>query len=678
MSTPAISTENRQQHPRERLERLRRQIHELGYQYYVLDQPTASDAEYDRLYAQLLELEAQHPELSSPDSPSQRVGAQAASSFAQVRHELPMLSLSNGKDAAEVQAFYQRINRELSREAQLDAPLELFCEPKLDGLAIAIRYQNGSFVQAATRGDGEVGEDVSHTVRTIRSVPLSLRADAPSSFEVRGEVIFPLSEFNATNERARASGGKVFANPRNAAAGSVRQLQPRVAAERQLQFIAYALLSDRQQFSSHHEQISALQSWGFKINPLNQLCASVPEVLDYLNLLGERRSSLDYEIDGVVIKVNKLAQQSQLGFIARAPRWALAYKYPPREESTTLLAVQFQVGRTGVLTPVARLQPVSLGGVTVSNATLHNLKELERLNLRLGAKVLVRRAGDVIPQLMQCLSTDDSLPVITIPSQCPSCGHELERDATFLRCPNRLRCQAQLAESLKHFVSRKAFDIEGLGDKSIQEMIDLGLVEQPADLFKLSSDKLQQLQHIAELSASKLLQALQQAKQTTMARFVYALGIPEVGSATAALLADYFADDIEALLSASSEQLQSIEGLGPIMAEHIQRFCADSGNREHIQSLLAAGVHWPQRRISSADEQPLAGQSYVLTGSFASISREQASAKLQALGAKVSASISKKTNILFVGSKPGSKVAKAASLGVETADEEHLKTLIGL
>ena len=668
---------------RSRLQQLRARLNELSYQYYVLDQPGASDAEYDRAYQQLLKLEAEYPQLLSPDSPSQRVGAAADSKFASVEHAVPMLSLSNASDLPAVHNFYQRISRDLAKHDETDSTkaIELFCEPKLDGLAVAIRYEHGSLIQAATRGDGETGEDVSHTVRTIRSVPLKLRPQAPAQLEVRGEVIFPLAEFEATNERAREQGGKVFANPRNAAAGSIRQLQPQVAAERQLKFVAYALVAPEQQgLSTHAEILASLQDWGFLVNPLNQLCADLAAVESYLQQLGARRAELGYEIDGVVIKVNQLAQQQQLGFIARAPRWALAYKYPPREESTLLQAVEFQVGRTGVLTPVARLQPVSLGGVLVSNATLHNLKEIERLRLSPGARVLVRRAGDVIPQVVQNLDADaqaeSEIEAISIPSQCPSCGQQLERDETFLRCPNRLRCRAQLVENLKHFVSRKALDIEGLGHKTIEAMVSMGLVQQPVDLYRLDAERLQQLDHVAELGASNILAALEQSKQSTMARLIYALGIREVGTSTAGLLADHFADDIDSLMAASLEQLQVIDGVGPVVAQHIQSFFAEAANREQVGALLAAGVGWQRRARSDAGQQPLLGKSYVLTGSFAAFSREQASAKLQALGAKVTSSVSKKTDTLFAGAKPGSKLAKAESLGIAIADEAELNLLL--
>ena len=664
-----------------RLQQLREQLHELSYNYYVLDAASSSDADYDRLYAELLDLEAQFPDLVTSDSPSQRVGATASSKFASVRHSVPMLSLSNANDSDALRAFYTRVQRDLTKRELLaaDAELDLFCEPKLDGLAIAIRYQNGVFAQAATRGDGELGEDVSHTVRTIGSVPMRLRSAAPKVLEVRGEVIFPISEFNATNERALEQGGKLFANPRNAAAGSIRQLQPRVAAERQLQFVAYALVLDEStnELREHQQTLAALHAWGFRVNALNKLCRGLAEVQSYLQELSKQRESLDYEIDGAVIKVNDLYYQRQLGFIARAPRWALAYKYPAREESTELLAVEFQVGRTGVLTPVARLQPVRLGGVMVSNATLHNLKEIERLQLGVGARVLVRRAGDVIPQVMQNLSLAESLQPIAVPENCPSCGHSLERDETFLRCPNRLACQTQLVASLKHFVSRKALDIEGLGDRSIAEMVDLGLIRRAADLFRLDAESLQRLTHVAELSASNMLAALAASKSCTMQRFIYALGIDEVGVTTAGLLADHFADDIELLLQADTEQLTAIAGIGPVVAQYIHSFFTEPSNIEQIRDLLSVGVNWPRRDLqSNISEQPLAGKAYVLTGSFEAMSRDAASAKLQALGAKITSAVSKKTDTVFVGAKPGSKLAKAEALGVTIADENDLLQLL--
>ncbi|MEO3678826.1 NAD-dependent DNA ligase LigA [Rheinheimera sp. FR7-31] len=664
----------------QQVQQLRQQLEDYSYQYYVLDNPTVPDAEYDRLYRELQQLEQLHPELISPDSPTQRVGAAPLTKFGQVSHSIPMLSLDNAFDDAEFAAFCKRMADRLDSSQQFS----FCCEPKLDGLAVSIRYENGVLVQAATRGDGYTGEDITSNIKTIRAVPLKLKGDAlPVVLEVRGEVFMPLAGFNAMNDKARAAGEKVFANPRNAAAGSLRQLDPKITAQRPLMFYAYAvgavedpanLLDSR----SHYQRLMQLKTWGLPVCPEIRLVEGVQAALDYYQDILKRRSQLAYEIDGVVIKVSDLAQQQALGFVARAPRWAIAFKFPAQEMLTTLLDVEFQVGRTGAITPVARLEPVVVGGVTVSNATLHNQDEIDRLGIKIGDSVIVRRAGDVIPQIVSVVvePRPDSARDIVFPSQCPVCGSAVERvtGEAVARCSGGLFCAAQLKESIKHFVSRKAMDIEGLGDKLVEQLVEQQLVKNPADIYQLDMAALVGLERMAEKSALKLLNAIVQSKNTTLARFIYALGIREVGEATALNLANHFAS-LEALQLATLEQLLDVADVGAVVAEHVSGFFAEAHNQDVISALLGAGIHWPDIVKQAETEQPLAGQTLVLTGTLTSMGRDEAKAGLQRLGAKVSGSVSAKTHAVIAGDNAGSKLAKATELNVPVWSEQHMLDL---
>ncbi|MEW5681868.1 MAG: NAD-dependent DNA ligase LigA [Pseudomonadota bacterium] len=664
----------------QQVQQLRQQLEDYSYQYYVLDNPTVPDAEYDRLYRELQQLEQLHPELISPDSPTQRVGAAPLTKFGQVSHSIPMLSLDNAFDDAEFAAFCKRMADRLDSSQQFS----FCCEPKLDGLAVSIRYENGVLVQAATRGDGYTGEDITSNIKTIRAVPLKLKGDAlPVVLEVRGEVFMPLAGFNVMNDKARAAGEKVFANPRNAAAGSLRQLDPKITAQRPLMFYAYAVgaVEDPANLldsSSHYQRLMQLKTWGLPVCPEIRLVEGTQAALDYYQDILKRRSQLAYEIDGVVIKVSDLAQQQALGFVARAPRWAIAFKFPAQEMLTTLLDVEFQVGRTGAITPVARLEPVVVGGVTVSNATLHNQDEIDRLGIKIGDSVVVRRAGDVIPQIVSVVveQRPDSARNIAFPAQCPVCGSAVERitGEAVARCSGGLFCAAQLKESIKHFVSRKAMDIEGLGDKLVEQLVEQQLVKNPADIYQLDMAALVGLERMAEKSALKLLNAIAQSKNTTLARFIYALGIREVGEATALNLANHFAS-LEALQQATLEQLLEVADVGTVVAEHVSGFFAEAHNQSVIRALLAAGIHWPDIIKQAATEQPLAGQTLVLTGTLTSMGRDEAKAGLQRLGAKVSGSVSAKTHAVIAGDNAGSKLAKATELNVPVWSEQQMLDL---
>lgn len=664
----------------QQVQQLRQQLEQYSYQYYVLDNPSVPDAEYDRLYRQLQQIEAEHPELVTVDSPTQRVGATALAKFGQINHVIPMLSLDNAFDEAEFHAFCKRMADRLDS----DAAFSFCCEPKLDGLAVSIRYENGILVQAATRGDGFTGEDITSNVKTIRAIPLRLNgSEVPPVLEVRGEVFMPLAGFIAMNDKARAGGDKVFANPRNAAAGSLRQLDPKITAGRPLMFYAYAvgsvddpvaLLDGR----SHYQRLMQLKDWGLPVCPEIRLLSGADAALAYYQDILQRRAKLAYEIDGVVIKVSDLAQQQALGFVARAPRWAIAFKFPAQEMLTTLLDVEFQVGRTGAITPVARLEPVVVGGVTVSNATLHNQDEIDRLAVKIGDKVIVRRAGDVIPQLVSVVLEQRPASVrdIVFPSSCPVCGSAVERVSgeAVARCSGGLFCAAQLKESIKHFVSRKALDIEGLGDKLVEQLVDQQLVKTPADIYHLDMPALVALERMAEKSALKLLAAIEQSKHTTLARFVYALGIREVGEATALNLANHFAT-LQALQLATLEQLLQVSDVGTVVAEHVQGFFAEPHNQTVIAALVAAGIDWPAIEAQAETEQPLAGQTLVLTGTLISMGRDDAKAKLQRLGAKVSGSVSAKTHAVIAGDNAGSKLAKATELNVAVWTEQQMLDL---
>lgn len=652
-------------------------INEHNIRYYVDDNPSIPDAEYDRLMQRLKMLEAEHPELQRSDSPSLRVGGLALAKFEQVTHLKPMLSLDNAFSEEDFAAFHKRVTDRVGE-------FSYCCEPKLDGLAVSILYRDGVLERAATRGDGAVGEDITENVRTIRAVPLKLRGDDyPPLLEVRGEVFMPKAAFEALNERNRVKGDKLFVNPRNAAAGSLRQLDSRIAASRALAFYAYALgVVEPESFplaDTHLGQLQQLKTWGLPISSEIRLAKDLSEVDDYYRDIMARRSALAYEIDGVVFKVNSIEAQQTLGFVSRAPRWAIAYKFPAQEEMTLLEGVDFQVGRTGAVTPVARLKPVFVGGVTVSNATLHNADEIARLGVKIGDTVIIRRAGDVIPQVVAVVPEKRPEDVIEIcfPAQCPVCGSQVERleGEAVARCSGGLFCEAQRKEAIKHFASRKALDIDGMGDKIVEQLIDKELVESPADLFSLTASALTMLERMGLKSATNLVQAIEAAKQTTLAKFLYALGIREVGESTAANLARHF-KELDALKQASVEQLIEVEDVGVIVAQHVAHFFAQPHNLEVIDKLLAAGVTWPAIEVPSEDEQPLKGQTWVLTGTLSQMSRTDAKAQLEALGAKVSGSVSKKTDCVVAGEAAGSKLTKANELGVKVLDEAGLLALL--
>ncbi|WP_394127629.1 NAD-dependent DNA ligase LigA [Vibrio hepatarius] len=663
----------------EKLNQLRETLHYHGVKYYVEDSPEIPDAEYDRLMRELMALESQHPELMSIDSPSQRVGGTPLDGFGSVKHEIPMLSLDNAFDDGELESFHKRM-----RDRIAGATFDVFCcEPKLDGLAVSLLYENGVLVQAATRGDGATGENITENVRTIKAIPLKLQGEGwPARIEVRGEVFMPKAGFDKLNELALKKGDKVFVNPRNAAAGSLRQLDSRITATRPLSFYAYSVgvVEGAELSSSHYERFLQLKGWGLPMCPETKRVSSLDEVKAYYQDILERRESLAYEIDGVVIKVDDIALQEQLGFVARAPRWAIAYKFPAQEEITLLNDVEFQVGRTGAITPVAKLEPVFVGGVTVSNATLHNADEIERLGVMVGDTVVIRRAGDVIPQIVSVVNErrPDTAREIVFPENCPVCKSQVERveGEAVARCSGGLVCQAQRKEALKHFVSRKALDVDGLGEKVIEQLVDREMVETPADLFKLSAGIITVLDRMGPKSAQNVVDALNKSKETTLPRFLYSLGIREVGEATAANLAQHF-KTLDAVKMATHEALVEVQDIGEIVANHITAFFAQEKNLTVIDDLVLQGVHWPD--IEEKDDstpQPLAGKTVVLTGSLSQLTRSDAKAALQNLGAKVTGSVSKKTDILFAGENAGSKLAKAQELGIEIRSEEDLISLM--
>ncbi|MEJ2107839.1 MAG: NAD-dependent DNA ligase LigA [Acidiferrobacteraceae bacterium] len=659
------------------IEDLRRQIEHHNYLYYVLDRPEIPDAEYDRLMRRLQELEAAHPDLVTPESPTQRVGAKPLKQFAEVRHTIPMLSLNNAFSDEEAEEFDRRARERLGEER-----IHYVAEPKLDGLAIAVVYENGALTRAATRGDGTTGEDVTLNVRTIESVPLRLRGKhIPELLEVRGEVYMPHKGFAELNKRQVKRGEKTFANPRNAAAGSLRQLDPRITAERPLEMYCYGVgevrgadLPDR-----HSKILEQLRDWGLRVSPEIKVVRGIDACLDYHRDLLDKRETLPYDIDGVVYKVDRIEQQQELGFVARAPRWALAHKFPAEEEMTKLRDIEVQVGRTGAVTPVARLEPVSVGGVTVTNATLHNEDEIERKDVRIGDTVIVRRAGDVIPEVVGVVKSKRprNAKKFRMPKKCPVCGSEVERleGEAVARCTGGLFCPAQRREAIKHFASRRALDIEGLGDKLVEQLDEQGLVKDVAGLYGLSLEQVAGLERMAEKSAQNLLDALEDSKETTLARFIYALGIGQVGEATARNLARHFGN-LPALQKASLEDLEEVPDVGEVVAESIHTFFRQAHNKEVIQRLQKAGVHWKDEQPVSKAKQPLAGQTFVLTGTLDSMTRDEAKDRLQALGAKVSGSVSKKTNYVVVGAEPGSKAAKAEALGVTMLDEAAFARLL--
>lgn len=660
-----------------RLKALHQDLHRYSHHYYVLDEPLVPDSEYDRLFRQLLEIEAEYPELQTPDSPSQRVGGQPLAAFTQLAHESPMLSLDNAFSADELRDFERRV---LGRLTPNDKP-HFACEPKLDGIAVSIQYIDGVLSRAATRGDGQVGEDITQNVKTIASIPLRLRGEGwPQKLEVRGEIYMPKAGFERLNNTAREQGHKTFVNPRNAAAGSLRQLDSRITASRPLEMCCYGIakLAEMPDFLCHSEGLSLLATWGFKINAEIAVVDSIAGCIAYYENLQTRRDQLAYDIDGIVFKVDELALQDRLGFISRAPRWAIAYKFPAQEEMTRLNDVEFQVGRTGAITPVAKLEPVFVGGVTVSNASLHNQDEIARLGVMIGDYVVVRRAGDVIPQIAQVVveRRGQDCRAIAFPSLCPVCGGEVERPdgEVVLRCNSGLSCAAQCKEAFKHFASRKAIDVDGLGDKLLEQLVDVGLVSDVADLFALSVADLSELERMGEKSAENVVQALAAAKSTTLPRFLYSLGIREVGEATARNLAHHFGD-LDSLMAADEDALLTVADVGPVVASYILAFFASEHNRDVIQKLCERGVHWPAIEVSE-NSAPLQGETWVLTGNLQSLSRGEAKEKLQALGAKVAGSVSAKTSCVVAGEKAGSKLTKAESLGLKILDEQQLLALL--
>lgn len=656
---------------KQQIDQLREQLREHNYLYYVLDEPSIPDVEYDRLFQQLKQLETAHPELISSDSPTQRVGAQPLAAFQQVQHRIPMLSLDNVFNEEELIAFDRRIRERLNVEGEI----QYVCEPKLDGLAVSLLYENGVLVQAATRGDGQTGEDITMNIRTIESIPLRLRGDDyPQILEVRGEVFMPKAGFNRLNEKAIERGEKTFANPRNAAAGSLRQLDSSITRQRPLDMYCYSVgyVEGGDLADTHHGNLMRLKGWGMRVNPEIEVASGANELQSYHDRILAKRNALEYEIDGIVYKVNDLKLQRELGFVSRAPRWATAHKFPAQEELTTLLGVEFQVGRTGAITPVARLQPVFVGGVTVSNATLHNMDEVARMDVRIGDTVIVHRAGDVIPKVVKVVlerRPNDAEPVL-MPSVCPVCGSDITKaeGEAVARCSGGLFCQAQVKEAIKHFASRKAMDVDGLGDKLVEQMVDQGLIAHVSDLYRLKAEQLAAMERMGDKSAHNLITALENSKSTTLPRFLFALGIREVGEATALNLANYFGN-LAALKQADADTLQQVPDVGPIVANHIAAFFQQDHNLEIIDALLAAGVHWQEQQAVDRDSLPLAGQTYVLTGTLTQMTRDEAKQYLLDLGAKVSGSVSKKSDAVVAGEKAGSKLSKAESLGVPVLDE---------
>ena len=655
------------------------QINSYNHQYYVLDEPTVPDAHYDRLMRELQALELAHPSLKQADSPTQKVGGEALKSFTQVEHQIAMLSLDNVFSEDEWQAFVKRITDKLS-----DKQAIAFCaEPKLDGLAVSIRYEQGVLVQAATRGDGKTGENITENVRTIGCIPLKLQGSGyPDVLEVRGEVFMPKASFDAINANAIKKGEKTFANPRNAAAGSLRQLDSKITAKRNLAFYSYGLgyVSDETWLAgSHHQRLMQVKDLGVPVCPEIKLLSEQSLCDEFYKDILTRREQLSYEIDGVVLKVDNIAAQKVLGFVARAPRWATAYKFPAQEELTQLLDVEFQVGRTGAITPVARLESVFVGGVTVSNATLHNQDEINRLGLKVKDTVIIRRAGDVIPQVVSVIlekRPEDAADVI-FPATCPVCDSAVKRleGEAVLRCTAGLFCGAQRKEAIKHFSSRKALDIDGLGDKLVEQLVDENLIATPADLFKLNETILTTLERMGLKSAQNLVTSLEKAKLTTLARFIYSLGIREVGETTASNLAQHYLT-IDAIKSADLDNLQSVPDVGAIVAKNIVSFFAEEHNNQVVEQLIDAGVHWPVIEVKADDELPLKDQTFVLTGTLSQMGRTEAKAKLQSLGAKVSGSISVKTHYLVAGEKAGSKLTKATDLGVKVLSEDQMIALL--
>lgn len=660
------------------IEQLREQIQHHNYRYYALDDPQITDADYDRLMHRLRELEAQYPGSVTTDSPTQRVGATPLSAFQTVVHEMPMLSLDNAFSDEDLLAFNQRVQDRLKSTNHI----EYACELKLDGIAVSLLYRDGLLVRGATRGDGTNGEDITQNVRTINSIPLRLLGSGyPSVLEVRGEIYMPKAGFNALNEKARAADEKLFVNPRNAAAGSLRQLDSRITASRPLEMCAYSVgwVEGGVLPETHSGILAALKIWGFLTNRETQVAKNIQEAMAFYRRIGEKRDALAYDIDGIVFKVNSRQLQDALGFISRAPRWAIAYKFPAQEEATVLLDVEFQVGRTGAVTPVARLQPVFVGGVTVSNATLHNRDEINRLGIKIGDTVILRRAGDVIPQIVQVVESKrpDNARAIIFPEHCPVCASPVETiaDEAVARCSGGLVCAAQRKEAIKHFASRKAMNVEGLGDKLVEQLVDVGLVNNLADIYSLTRDQLAAMERMGEKSADNILSALENSKKTTLAKFIYALGIREVGESTARNFANYFGS-FDAMATADQDTLQLVPDVGPVVAHFVAEFFAQESNRLAVAALRDAGIHWDNIEVASPEALPLNGLTYVLTGTLETLSRDDAKAHLLALGAKVAGSVSAKTDYLVAGPGAGSKLAKAEELGLKVMDEIGLLELL--
>lgn len=664
---------------RQRVERLRAEIERHNRLYHVLDSPEIPDGAYDRLMAELRALEQQHPELVVPESPTQRVGGSPVPEFAEVRHRLPMLSLDNAFAREDVEAFDRRVRERLETDTQIDYA----CEPKLDGLAVSLTYRDGLLALGATRGDGTIGEDVTHNIRTIPTVPLKLAGRGwPDLLEVRGEVFMSRAGFEEMNRRASEKGEKKFVNPRNAAAGSLRQLDPRLTASRPLEIYFYGagIVEGKSLPGLHSEILKVLRGWGLRTSPETRAVTGVEGLLKYYEDIGRRRSSLRYQIDGVVYKVDSIEQQRRLGFVARAPRWAIAHKFPAEEEMTTVRAIEWQVGRTGTLTPVARLKPVFVGGVTVSNATLHNIDELRRKDVRVGDTVIIRRAGDVIPEVVRVIvekRPSKSAPV-RLPQKCPVCGSAVGREEgeAVARCTGALTCPAQLKESLRHFASRRALDIEGLGTKLIDQLVNAGLVRNPADLFKLTAEQLASLERMGDRSAANVVESLDHSKQTTFARFLHALGIRDVGETTAEALAQHFGS-LDALRSSPAEAIEEVPDVGPVTAGHVHAFFADPRNAKVIDKLIKHGVRWPAVQRSAVRNSPLSGKTIVLTGKLSTMSRDEAGDYIRKLGGKVAGSVSKNTDYVVVGDDAGSKLKKATQLGVKVLEEDEFLKLIG-
>ena len=663
--------------PEREIKELSARLDRWSLAYHRDDSPLASDAEYDRALRRLRELETAHPHLISRTSPTQRVGDKPLDQFTSVRHKLPMLSLDNAFSGDDLEAFEQRNANKLGLSV-----LRFCCEPKLDGVAMSLLYEDGVLVRAATRGDGTTGEDITHNARTMETVPLRLQGgDYPTMLEVRGEVVIPRAAFHRMNEKQASLGEPVFQNPRNAAAGSLRQLDPRITATRRLVFMAYSVghVEGGSLPGSHSETLSYLRRIGFKTSNLTEVVDGWQAAEAFVDRILEQRNEIEVDIDGVVIKVNDFEQQSALGFVSRAPRWAIARKFPAQEEVTTLLGVDFQVGRTGAITPVARLQPVFVGGVTVSNATLHNADEIARLDVRIGDQVIVRRAGDVIPQIVKALDDrrEGDLAKVAFPHECPDCSAALTRDLNeaAIRCENSLACPAQQKAALEHFVSRKAMDIDGVGEKLLHQLFDQGLVSDIADLYGLTVEQLAALDRMGHKSAVKAIEAIEGSKATELPRFLYALGIREVGEATARALASHFVD-LGMIMTASRESLEEVNDVGPVVASHIHRFFSRDMNRELVGRLIDAGLVWSLPKEQVALKAILAGQTWVVTGKLEAMSRDEAGATIRRLGGQTAGSVSKKTDVLLAGPGAGSKLSKAESLGVKVIDEDDFMRLL--